>query len=119
MKISALLIGLVSVVVLASGCVQQNGTGNGNGNEVPGETPVYTLDEISGHDSSDDCWLLIDGKVYDVTEFATHPGGEAILEGCGKDATTLFETRPMGSGTPHSTNARNLREDYYIGDLEA
>jgi hypothetical protein len=30
--------------------------------------------------------------------------GESLLE-------------PMGSGTPHSPNARNIRESYYIGDL--
>ena len=44
--------------------------------------------------------------------------GKAILEGCGKDGTELYETRPMGSGTPHSDRARNLLEDYYIGELK-
>lgn len=54
-----------------------------------------------------------------VTEFiSSHPGGKAILEGCGTDATELFETRPMGSGTAHSERARTLRENYYIGDLK-
>ncbi len=46
----------------------------------------------------------------------THPGGHAIYEGCGTDATTLFETRPSGTGTPHSANARSILEKYYIGD---
>lgn len=79
----------------------------------------YTLEEIAKHDNVDDCWLVLDRKVYDVTEFvSSHPGGKAILEGCGKDATELFETRPMGSGTAHSERARILRENYYIGDLK-
>ena len=46
-----------------------------------------------------------------------HPGKEAILEGCGKDATILFNTRPMGSGTPHSNTARSYLNDFQIGDL--
>lgn len=73
---------------------------------------------FSKHDKKGDCWLLISDKVYNVSEFSAHPGGEAILQGCGKDATELFETRPMGSKKPHSEKARELREKYYIGDLE-
>ncbi|MBR9690274.1 cytochrome b5 domain-containing protein [Candidatus Woesearchaeota archaeon] len=77
-----------------------------------------SISELATHNSRDDCWLSIDGHVYDVTAFiGSHPGGEAILQGCGTDATTLFETRPMGSGKPHSDNARILLETYYIGDL--
>lgn len=77
----------------------------------------YSMDEIAMHSTQGDCWLLIDGKVYDVSEYSRHPGGDAILEGCGRDATTLFETRPMGSGTPHSAKAREKMQEFYIGDL--
>lgn len=79
----------------------------------------FTLAEISPHSTEDSCWLAINGNVYDVTEFiASHPGGKALLEGCGTDATQLYETRPMGSGTPHSSKARSLLDDYYIGGLK-
>ncbi len=78
----------------------------------------YSLDELALHNTEQDCWLVLGDKVYDVTKFiSSHPGGKAILEGCGKDATELFETRPMGSGAPHSENARKISEDYIIGDL--
>lgn len=80
----------------------------------------YYLEEVSKHDSSEDCWLAIEGKVYDVSPYIAdkkHPGGKAILEGCGKEATELFNTRPMGSGTPHSDRARSGLENFYIGDL--
>jgi len=80
----------------------------------------YTLSEVAQHGKSDDCWLAIEGKVYDVTTFidgGKHPGGEAILEGCGKDATVLFNTRPMGSKTPHSDKARELIKNFEIGRL--
>lgn len=105
----------VIVVLLLSGCVQQ-----GSQPEMPGgSSDTYTLAEVSAHGSASDCWLVISGKVYDVTDWiASHPGGNAILEGCGTDATQLFETRPMGSGTPHSNRARNLLPNYFIGDLE-
>ena len=83
-------------------------------------TKEITLTEIAGHATKDDCWFAVNGMVYDVTPFIAkgiHPGGEAILEGCGKDATTLFETRPMGSGTPHSKSAHETREGFEIGTL--
>lgn len=81
--------------------------------------PIFTIDDIIAHDSAEDCWMAIDGAVYDMTGYvAQHPGGDTILAGCGKDATELFETRPMGSGTPHSERARDMLGDYYIGELE-
>lgn len=80
-------------------------------------TKTYTLDEIAQHNSASDCWMAIHGKVYDVTSFVpSHPGEEAILLGCGKDATSMFESRP-GSGTAHSQQAHNLLENFLIGDL--
>ena len=79
---------------------------------------IFTLEEVAKHNNRSDCYLIISNKVYNVTSFIPlHPGGQAILQGCGTDATTLFETRPMGSGTPHSQNARNLLQSYYIGNL--
>ena len=36
---------------------------------------VFTLEECRAHRTEKDCWLIIHGKVYDVTEFrAAHPG---------------------------------------------
>jgi cytochrome b involved in lipid metabolism len=80
----------------------------------------YTLSQVAEHDSAEDCWMVIDGNVYDVTEFIadkSHPGGDAILAGCGIDATELFNTRPMGSGTAHSDAARSLLQKFEIGSL--
>jgi cytochrome b involved in lipid metabolism len=77
------------------------------------------MDEVSAHATSTDCWFAIADKVYDASNAATkHPGGAAVYEGCGKDATTLFETRPMGSGTPHSEKAREYLKNYEIGLLK-
>lgn len=80
----------------------------------------YTIEEVAIHDNKDDCWLAIEGGVYDATPFIAsgeHPGKDAILAGCGIDATELYNTRPMGSGTAHSDQARALLADYLIGEL--
>jgi len=79
----------------------------------------YTMADVATHATAGDCWLVISGEVYDVTRFiSSHPGGAAILEGCGTDATVLFETRPSGSQTPHSQNARSMMAAYRIGSLQ-
>eukprot|EP00924_Labyrinthula_sp_SR-Ha-C_P002554 snap_masked-scaffold_83-processed-gene-0.14-mRNA-1 protein AED:0.45 eAED:0.45 QI:0/-1/0/1/-1/1/1/0/75 len=52
-----------------------------------------SLTEVAKHKSSDDCWIVISGQAYNVTEFLDeHPGGKkAILMYAGKDATAEFE----------------------------
>ncbi|EMD33627.1 fumarate reductase [Gelatoporia subvermispora B] len=52
----------------------------------------FTAEEVAKHKSKDDCWVIIDGNVLDVTSFMPdHPGGEkAILLYAGRDATEEF-----------------------------
>ncbi|CDY47078.1 hypothetical protein BRARA_C01385 [Brassica rapa] len=68
---------------------------------------VFSSDEVSQHNKRDDCWLIISGKVYDVTHFMDeHPGGdEVFLSSAGKDATFDFED------VGHSEDARELMKD--------
>jgi cytochrome b involved in lipid metabolism len=78
---------------------------------------TFTLTEVASHSTKVDCWMAIDGNVYDVSSFVPkHPGEEAILQGCGKDATEMFNTRP-NDGTSHSEKARNMLKDLQIGVL--
>lgn len=53
---------------------------------------LISYDEVQKHNSRTDCWVIIAGNVYDVTEFMNiHPGGAAvILAAAGKDATKVF-----------------------------
>jgi len=78
------------------------------------ETKKFSLAEVSNHNTGDDCWVAIGGKVYDVTEFLEeHPGGiDEILTVSGSDATQDFER------VGHSEDARKLLEKYYVGELE-
>ena len=42
----------------------------------------FTREEIEKHDKEKDCWLVVDGKVYDATSvFEWHPGGKAAILG--------------------------------------
>ena len=47
---------------------------------------------MAKHNKKDDCWVIVDGQVLDVTSFLPdHPGGEkAILLYAGRDATEEF-----------------------------
>ncbi|KAI7847680.1 acyl-CoA dehydrogenase/oxidase [Circinella umbellata] len=59
---------------------------------MPKELKVYTRAEVAKHTSEDDCWIIIDSEVYDVTTFADmHPGGaQLLIEYGGKDVTDDF-----------------------------
>ncbi|KAI9297254.1 putative acyl-CoA dehydrogenase [Neoconidiobolus thromboides FSU 785] len=51
-----------------------------------------SLSEIQKHNKEEDCWIIIDNKVFDVTKFLSlHPGGKIILlKVAGTDATSQF-----------------------------
>ncbi|KAL6527002.1 Cytochrome b5 isoform E [Orobanche gracilis] len=75
---------------------------------------VHAFEEVSKHNKTKDCWLIIGGKVYDVTPFMDdHPGGDdVLLSATGKDATNDFED------VGHSDSAREMMDKYYIGDID-
>lgn len=59
------------------------------------EPALLSWAEIQRHCMADDAWVVIDGTVYDITEFikedSGHPGGAEIpLEYAGKDATEFW-----------------------------
>ncbi|XVE70165.1 hypothetical protein DITRI_Ditri10aG0050300 [Diplodiscus trichospermus] len=78
------------------------------------EHTVFTLSQVAQHKSKKDCWIVIDGRVLNVTKFLEeHPGGEEVLlESAGKDATQVF--KDIG----HSKMARNLVLNYQAGLLQ-
>lgn len=54
---------------------------------------MATLAEVAKHNSAEDCWVIIDEEIYDVTKFLPdHPGGsKALLVYAGRDATEEFD----------------------------
>ena len=88
---------------------------------LPPEKKVmtYTLADVSPHSKAEDCWIVIEGNVYDMTPYIQkqiHPGGAAILFGCGKDATAVFNLRPKDQKA-HSQKARDILKNYFLGAL--
>ncbi|KAK9843403.1 hypothetical protein WJX81_000599 [Elliptochloris bilobata] len=75
---------------------------------------LISLEEVKKHTKEEDCWLVIHGRVHDVTKFLDeHPGGfDIILSSTGKDATEDFEE--IG----HSNSAKEMLTKYVIGKYE-
>lgn len=71
------------------------------------------LSDIASHNTKSDCWIVINNKVYDVTNYLDeHPGGSSIIiEGSGKDSTEEFNQ--IG----HSKNAHDILTKYEIGHI--
>ncbi|KAK1057830.1 hypothetical protein LTR74_013902, partial [Friedmanniomyces endolithicus] len=53
---------------------------------------LLSTHDIAKHNSSGDCWLVVEGDVWNVTGFAPqHPGGASlILKHAGRDATKAY-----------------------------
>merc|ERR1719316_2246875 len=69
---------------MKSGSGEKKKSGGGGG---------YTMEEVAKHTTEDDCWVVLHGRVLNVTNFLKeHPGGElAILTFAGKDASEEFD----------------------------
>ncbi len=52
----------------------------------------YTMAQVAEHNTKDDCWIILDDRVYDITDFIDrHPGGVGpVVNMAGKDATDVF-----------------------------
>ena len=82
----------------------------GNKNSVK-----YTFEEISTHSLENDLWIVINKKIYDVSTFKNHPGGQKVfLKNAGKDGTQWFKNIRK-----HNNSAvRNVMKKYYIGKVK-
>ncbi|KAF9297173.1 fatty acid alpha-hydroxylase [Mortierella antarctica] len=78
---------------------------------------TFTVKEVSRHTKQEDCWVIHNNKVYDVSGFvADHPGGEEyILDHAGKDITLLMKDELEHL---HSEGAYEMMEEFQVGRLE-
>jgi len=76
------------------------------------------VDDLSEHSTPEDCWVAIDGTVYDITGFAdSHTGGsDAVLKWCGQDASHGFATK-NDSSKSHSAKSKLSLDQYFKGLL--
>nr|GMD76641.1 probable pectinesterase 29 [Ipomoea batatas] len=75
---------------------------------------LVSNNEVSLHNTPKDCWLIINAKAYNVTNFLNeHPGGEdVLLAAAGKDASEEFEDAGHGSA------ARLMLDEFYVGEVD-
>ncbi|GKZ36954.1 hypothetical protein AbraIFM66950_008220 [Aspergillus brasiliensis] len=75
---------------------------------------IFTLEDLSAHNSKTDLWVAIHGKVYDVTSYVKdHPGGaDLLVDVAGQDATAAYED------VGHSEDASEILEAFLIGTLK-
>ncbi|PYH34394.1 FMN-dependent alpha-hydroxy acid dehydrogenase [Aspergillus neoniger CBS 115656] len=67
--------------------------------------------QISEHKTPDDCWIVVDNQVWDVTDFLEeHPGGSSIiLKYAGRDATKAYsEVHAPSVIKSHLSPERNM-----------
>ena len=72
---------------------------------------IYSKAMIAEHNTIDDCWVVIDGLVFDLTNYIRHhPGGAATLKPFfGGDATEQYVQEK------HSGKAYEMRKTWCIG----
>ena len=61
-----------------------------------------TMDDVAKHNTPEDCWTVVEGKVLDLTSYINqHPGGAGFLKLlCGEDGTKAFLGEHSGQQTP-------------------
>ena len=91
-----------------------------------GKSLTLDMKEVAKHNKQTDCWMVISGKVYDITSFfGSHPGGNGtMVSSCGKDATDAYMTKDpnatsSSSRSAHSSRAKGMLANYFVGDLNA
>lgn len=98
-KILSIVIGCVCLIVL-SACTKEvltNTNTSQNTNSITQEN-INTADssDISSHNSASDCWTIIDGITYNITDYIAskeHPSGNTdLISICGKDGTETFDS---------------------------
>lgn len=83
-----------------------------------GGKELIPLSEVAKHNQPGDLWIVINGRVLDLSNYAgQHPGGTAILQTwAGKDASALFNA----IHSPGIVEERLLSQQpgAYIGDID-
>lgn len=86
---------------------------------VAEESSSYTMEEVARHGTPENCWLAIEGKVYDLTDYLPeHPSNpDIILPWCGKEASEAYRTKTKGRS--HSPSADKLLRSLQKGILKS
>lgn len=70
----------------------------------------YTMADVQKHGSSNGCWVVYNGNIYQLGSYSSsHPGGSV---GCGTDITSR-----INSSHNHSSSAMSLLQSYFLHAL--
>jgi len=84
---------------------------------LPIKSFAYTLDDVAEHNTPDDCWVIFDNSVYDLSKYLpNHDRFLDIRKWCGKDMTEDFKNK-AGIGRNHTKSSYVLLERYNIGKV--
>ncbi|CAI5516184.1 unnamed protein product [Closterium sp. Naga37s-1] len=98
----------VDTVASNAGGLTKRSVAGSNGNAAK----QFTMDEVSKHNRPGDAWVVVQNKVYDVSDFADqHPGGRVIYLLAGRNATDVFAVF-------HKPSTSAFLATLYIGDLK-
>ncbi|KAI9815102.1 MAG: Cytochrome b5 domain-containing protein 1 [Pycnora praestabilis] len=72
---------------------------------------AISVKEIAEHNAPDDVWIVVNGGVWDITDFAPkHPGGAGIIfKYAGRDATKAYTEIHAPSILPDNLPAENYK----------
>lgn len=75
-----------------------------------------TVEEVAKHNTETSCYTIVQGEVYDLTEWIyMHPGGaENIMSVCGADGSNAFMGQHGGMSRP-----QEMLANYKLGALES
>lgn len=80
---------------------------------------AYTIDEVNLHNTPNDCWVVFEDSVYDLSKYLpSHDIYMDIKDWCGKDMTEDFKTK-AGMDRDHRVSSYSLLENYKIGEIES
>jgi Cytochrome b5-like Heme/Steroid binding domain len=87
----------------------------------PNSTPTpeitragFTMEKVSENKSAASCWTVINGHVYNLTQWInSHPGGQSAIRAlCGVDGSAAFDARHGGQSDPMA-----ILQGYLLGPL--
>jgi|GEM_PF-5245918 len=115
---SSLSVATNSVSSIANSSVQSVSSSAQNV-AISSQSQVKTVSksQLAGNNSSSNCWISFDKKVYNVTNYlGKHPGGRReLLNVCGQEIDNLSSGHQGGSFD--STKIQGILGQFYVGDL--
>ncbi|MFW6014798.1 MAG: cytochrome b5 domain-containing protein [Candidatus Nanoarchaeia archaeon] len=106
---------LFVAVLFIAGCTAEGAVLKKSSLSMPEETETQEM-TVAEHNQPEDCWVIVEEGVYDITPLIGQVSGYEVTESCGKtmDMRLLKDNLDLNS----LAEARGRLQDYYIGEAE-